>query len=264
MKLKGTMVIELTDGNTGDVETITEENMVTNAVNHILGLNPMGIFYAGSGAYDDHLQWDQVLLPICPNMIGGILLYSSTLTEDVENIFPSSAVLPVAYASNDVNATADTARGSLNLTESKALEDGYRFIWEFTPSQGNGTIAAVALTSALGGKSVYGNIVNSSYPFLKVKETKLDSLEKEELADLYSAVEVDFGNNLMYSLRFEDSSVVVKKKRLPVFTLGLNDRLNDTACTLLEETAVHCDTFAFIGDYTPCGDFLDGHDGYWY
>ena len=40
MRLKGTMVIELTDTETGAVETVTEENMVTNAVNNILGSNP--------------------------------------------------------------------------------------------------------------------------------------------------------------------------------------------------------------------------------
>ena len=45
MKLKGTAVIELTDVNTSEVETYVEENMVTNAVNNILGLNPMAIFY---------------------------------------------------------------------------------------------------------------------------------------------------------------------------------------------------------------------------
>ena len=61
-----------------------------------------------------------------------------------------------------------------------------------------------------------------------------------------------------------DQSVVVKKKRLPVFTVGLNDRLDDTTCTLLEETAIPCSTFKFQGSYTPYGDFLDGHDGYWY
>ena len=175
MRLKGEMVIELTDENTGVVETIREENMVTNAVNHILGLNPMGVFYKASGQYDDQMMWNDTLIPICPNMIGGILLYSSALTENADNIFPSSAVLPVAYASNDVNATADTARGSMNLTESKALDDGYKFVWEFTPSQGNGTIAAVALTSALGGKTVFGNDINSSNGYLKIKETRLDS-----------------------------------------------------------------------------------------
>jgi len=264
MVLHGEMVIELTDENTGTVETIRESNMITNAVNHLLGINPMGVFYKGSGQYDDMLLWNDTLLPICPNMIGGILLYGSALTENVDNIYPSSAVLPVAYASNDVNATADTARGSLNLTESKALDDGYKFVWEFTPSQGNGTIAAVALTSAKGGNAVFGNEVNSTNGYLKIKETKLDTQTDDELALLYSAVEVDFENNVMYSLRFVDSSVIVRKLRLPVFTLGLNDRIDDTTITVLEETTLHCSVFSFTTGYTPYGDFLDGHDGYWY
>lgn len=38
MVLKGVMTIELTDEATGAVETVTEENMVTEAVNNILGL----------------------------------------------------------------------------------------------------------------------------------------------------------------------------------------------------------------------------------
>ena len=70
---------------------------------------------------------------------------------DADNIYQSSDNMPVAYASNDVNATTNTKRGSMNLTESKTLENGYRFVWEFTPSQGNGTIAAVGLTSRHGG-----------------------------------------------------------------------------------------------------------------
>ena len=37
MVLKGVMTIELTDEATGAVETVTEENMITNAVNDILG-----------------------------------------------------------------------------------------------------------------------------------------------------------------------------------------------------------------------------------
>ena len=74
MVLKGIMTIELTDEATGDVETVTEENMITEAVNNILGLNPMGIFYAATGEYDAAVLWNGSLLPICPNMIGGILL----------------------------------------------------------------------------------------------------------------------------------------------------------------------------------------------
>lgn len=43
MKLKGKMTIELTDKASGQVETIEEENMVTDAVDNILGSNLLGI-----------------------------------------------------------------------------------------------------------------------------------------------------------------------------------------------------------------------------
>ena len=47
----------------------------------------------------------------------------------------------------------------MNLTESMKLSDGFKFVWEFTPSQGNGTIAAVGLTSKHGGANAYGSEV---------------------------------------------------------------------------------------------------------
>lgn len=105
------MTVELTDVNTSETEIVTEENMVTNAVNNILGLNPMGIFYNAAGEYDDSLMWNGNLLPICPNMIGGILLFSQSLEEEADNIYTLSDNLPVAYASNDVNSTSNMARG---------------------------------------------------------------------------------------------------------------------------------------------------------
>ena len=175
MKLAGNMRIELTDVNTGEVETVAEGNMVTDAVNHILGLNPMGVFYEAGDSIDG-IEWNGNLLPICPNMIGGILLFSQVLEEKADNIYSMSGNLPVAYASNNVNSTANTARGSLNQVESKKLDNGYKFVWEFTPSQGNGTIAAAALTSAQGGENGYGSLVNDSSTFLQLKSVKLDSL----------------------------------------------------------------------------------------
>lgn len=168
MRLTGNMKMELTDVNTGEVVTIAEENMVTKAVNNILGLNPMGVFYEAGDSIDG-IEWHGSLLPICPNMIGGILLFSQSLPEETDYIYAGSNNLPVAYASNNVNSTANLARGSMNLTESKALENGYKFVWEFTPSQGNGTIAAAALTSAQGGANGYGSLVNDSSTFLQQK-----------------------------------------------------------------------------------------------
>lgn len=150
------------------------------------------------------------------------------------------------------------------LNESKPLDNGYRFVWDFTSSQGNGTIAAVALTSAQGGKNAYGDEYGSSNVFLPLKRVELPDMEQEELANMYSAVEVDFENNVMYNIRFQDSAVIIRKRRLPVFSVGLNDRLNDMTCTLIEEKVLTCSTFKFLGSYTPSGKFLDGMDGYWY
>ncbi len=264
MKLKGNMVIELTDTDTGEVEVVEEQNMVTNAVNNLLGVNPMGIFYMAAGQYESGLIWNSYLLPICPNMIGGILLFPKALTEDANNLYPSSSNLPVAYASNDVNATANVQRGSMNLTESKALDNGYKFVWEFTPSQGNGTIAAVGLTSALGGANAYGSIAGDASPFLELKQISIGSMTSEEQMPLFEAVEIDYENNLMYSLQYATNTVSIKKYRMPVFEIGLNEKLDDTSISILDTTVLNCSTFKFLGSYTPYGNFMDGFDGYWY
>lgn len=263
MKLKGTMVMELTDVNTSEVETVTEENMVTNAVNNILGLNPMGIFYC-EAEYSTGMVWTGTLLPICPNMIGGILLFSKALEDNADNIYVQSDNLPVAYASNNVNSTANLARGSLNLTESKKLDNGYKFVWEFTPSQGNGTIAAVALTSALGGQNGFGSLVGDASTFLQLKAVDIGSLGAAKQVILFGAVEVDFEKNLLYSMTFKNSSVCIKKVRMPIFSIGLNEKLDDSTFTVLEDKAVAASTFRFLGDYTLYGEFMDGKDGYWY
>ncbi len=264
MKLKGQMLLELTDTATGEVETIQETNMVTNAVNNILGMNPMGVWMKGAGEYDDMLLWNDNLLPICPNMIGGILLFSKALTEDADNIYPSSENLPVAYASNDVNSTTNVKRGSMNLTESKALDNGYKFVWEFTPSQGNGTIAAVGLTSKQGGANAYGSDAASDTPFLYVRSVDLRDLSQEQQMIFYEAVELDFEKDLLYSFSYASNTVTIRKFKYPVFSLGLNDRLNDTTPVLLETKVLTCSTFRFYGSYTPYGHFFDGKDGYWY
>lgn len=263
MKLKGNMRIELTDVNTGDVETVAEKNMVTNAVNNILGLNPMGVFYE-AGESIDGIKWQSGLLPICPNMIGGILLFSKPLEERVDNIYSMSDNLPVAYASNNVNATANVARGSMNLTESKVLDNGYKFVWEFTPSQGNGTIAAAALTSAQGGANAYGSLVGDSTAFLQLKSIKLDSLTTAKQLVLFETVEMDFEKNLLISITFQDTGVRIRTVHLPVFTLGLNEKLDDTTYTVLEDKVIQTATFRFLGSYTLYGEFLDGGDGYWH
>ena len=262
-KYTGNLTIELENENTGVVETVSETNMVTNAVNDILGTNPLGLFYHITGRYDDEMNWNSELLPICPNMMGGILLFSSAITENVDNIYPGAANLPVAYASNDVNATSNVKRGSMNLTESMALTDGYKFVWEFTPSQGNGTIAAVGITSKQGGANAYGSDAAVDTSLLLLRKNSL-SLDVDWLNTLFRTVDVDFTNGKLYSIAYASNTVSISRYRIPVFDIGLNEKLDDTTLTLEDTTVLNPNTFKFYGSYTPYGIFLDGCDGYWY
>ena len=264
-RLNGKMIIEFMDSDSNVIETITEENIITNAVNDIMGINPLAVFYsAGTGQVQ--VDWHNQFLPICPNLIGGILLFSKALEANPDNIYPGSNNLPVAYASNDVNSTSNTARGSLNLTESKALENGYRFVWEFSPSQGNGTIAAVALTSSFGGANGFGSEVDVKSPFLHLKRISIKSLPDEIGRALYDTVEIDFENQKLYALSQGSSAnaIVIKKYHYPIFEIGLSETLDDASVTLISENVINTSTFQFLGSRVFYGECFDGHDGYWY
>ena len=71
--LKGKSVIELTDVHTGEVEVIEEENMVTNALQHIF--NPMGYVKAADPMYTTEYVYYYTTLT------GGLLLLNKTLEE---------------------------------------------------------------------------------------------------------------------------------------------------------------------------------------
>ncbi len=103
MKLKGVMKIDLTNKTTGEVQSVTEENIITEAVNDIFALNPFAVHFTAGHSYEG-IEWYKDMLPICPNLIGGILLFSKPLKEDAAAIYPTGDNLPVAYASNDVNS----------------------------------------------------------------------------------------------------------------------------------------------------------------
>ncbi len=264
MKLKGVMTIELTDSNTGEVETVTEENMITEAVNDIFAYNPFGVHYT-TGDTLDEVQWYKTLLPICPKLIGGILLFTKALPEDASTIYPAADNLPVAYAGNDVNSTTNVMRGSLNQTESKATDTGYKFVWEFTPSQGNGTIAAAALTSSWGGQNAFGSAAGTASTFLKLKAVNLDGIAKTRQQTFYDAVDFDFEKEILTELTFKNSAVIIRKLRVPTFTLGLSEQLNESTTSIIEEKSVAVSTFKFTDSYDAViGDFFDGKDGYWY
>ena len=100
--------------------------------------------------------------------------------------------------------------------------------------------------------------------FLQLKEVDIGNLGLAKQMVLFETAEVDFENDILYSITFEDSSVRVRKVRIPIFSIGLNENINDSTYTVLEDKVIPASTFQFLGSYTLYGEFLDGQDGYWY
>ena len=154
--LKGKSVIELTDIHTGQVEVYEDTNLVTEAVMDVLNTNIMGILFDNTSF--NSANGENWMLPIKKNIMGGILLYQNPLEERADNIYAPLDNPLIGYASDDANNTEDVRRGSRNLTESKVVDGGYRFVWDFATSQANGTISAICLSNTLAGKGTqYAN-----------------------------------------------------------------------------------------------------------
>ena len=147
--LKGKSVIELTDVNTGKKEVYEDTNLVTEAISDILNSNILGMLYNNTSF--DGQSGEKWMLPIVDKLTGGILLYQEPLEERVDDIYAPFSNPLIGYASSDANNTTDVRRGSRNLTESKRVDGGYKFVWDFATSQANGTISAIALTNRIAG-----------------------------------------------------------------------------------------------------------------
>ena len=131
--LKGHISIELTNHETGEVQRIEKDNMITNALNYIIPN------WVGAGA-----QVNGAIMPLHQKALGGVMLFDTPLTENADNIFfPSEAHL-VASA-GQVQNSSNPMKGSKNVSESKATATGYQTVWDFNTSQANGTIQSIAL-----------------------------------------------------------------------------------------------------------------------
>ena len=154
--LRGTTRIELTDVNTGEVETYENHNMVTNALRDVL--KPLGLSKRPSRFFSD-------FVPYYEKLLGGILCFDKEIPENADNYYPPADAALIGCAAYGVqNNTKNTFRGGFNQTESEVnLKDRYvKYVYDFATSQANGTIASVCLTNKHGGFTSYGS-KNASY-----------------------------------------------------------------------------------------------------
>lgn len=148
--IKGHTLIDLKNIHTGEVEHWEDDNMVTNALTYFLAqggmTNPTGL--------NSYIKED-----ILTRLLGGVMLLDTALTEQATNVrVPSGVGMTANGAIGVVNNDNPTELGSYNSNESGWQQDGsFKMVWDWTTSQGNGTINCVSLTNQYQGMRGIGN-----------------------------------------------------------------------------------------------------------
>ena len=164
MALKGKTVIQLYDAKTGElVETVEKTNLVTNAVNNVLNGALNALAYTSNNNKGRHSGLNCLFdfpsgYNLAKSMLGGILVFSKHIEEDVEHVIPSISEIKsfIGCGNQGANIAGNSFKGSINRSESEQGDNYIKFVWDFTTEQCNGDIACVCLTSDCGGCLGYG------------------------------------------------------------------------------------------------------------
>lgn len=154
--LKGKVKVQLFDALTGrEVDRREGHNIITNAAHYLTNGCPYGLDRRTWGNLNvissQQTDWSEIWRYV----FGGILVFPSSITESASHLFEPLANYPVGYGSMLGQDVSDSKSGTYNGVESGSITDGFRYVYDFGTSQGNGTWDTVCLTSAKGG---YGYI----------------------------------------------------------------------------------------------------------
>ena len=216
---KGHCKIELTDVNTGKVETVEHDNMVTKALEY---------FFKGGGmtnasAFNSSTIRSNALY----YLLGGVMCLDTEIDEDDEIVRVPAGVMMTANGARDVaNNSNPTEMGTYNDIESGWQQDGsLKMVWDWTTSQGNGTIACVGLSSAYGGMLGIGNKLSKTKRSNSFNPSVYNSVVG---ASGYTGTPVGIKDNVLYCVQsfYGVSEWTVKKYAFPYTQTDVRDGIS--------------------------------------
>lgn len=257
--MKGYTKIELTNVHTGEKEVVEKHNIITNNLNELYKTYLMAT---------QQVNYFYVTDPLYNKGMGGIILFSNQLTENANKygmIFNSADDI-VGCAGDFVNSSKDKMLGSKNTTESKVLDNGYKYVWDFGTSQANGTIAAVGLTNYLSCRKP-NQAYAAPHPVSQFYDSSNSSilhcygLGKYTFSNIVS---YDFDNNTFVAVQLVSATEI----KFTLYKIDVNtqyilpENVTDGAKKIIKvsETNVSIPVELNIN----YGNVLDGFDGYYY
>lgn len=230
-KLHGHTKIVLRDAKTGKITDVVEkDNLVTNALSDLFSFNNYG-----SMNYAD-------LTPL-RTMLGGIMCFEDEITELASNYLPPNQAENklIAHAGQTAHSSESTKRGNPNGYLSEVIQNGkgYKFVWDFPSSVGNGTISSCCLTSAIGGDvGLTPNELIANSPLMAFNSTKTKGIKSgvgKDFSTYYNCVvKIDIANSTGLHAFLPDrsgSTLVVNEVEISLSKQGINDDLGEARVT---------------------------------
>lgn len=229
-KLHGHTKIILTDVKTGKEEVIEKDNLVTGAVallfaddvygaKNYKALSPLKDMYGGVLCFEDELNTNAVIIPA-----------------EADNVL-------TAHAGQTSHSSASTTRGNPNGVLSQEIQDGkgYRYVWDFSTSQGNGQISSLSLVHKWLGDIAtkpVAAITDETLLFDNSNKTKefASGGDYPTFDQAYTCLlDVDFEHNTGLHVYLADSSgnttLVVNEISGHFLNKGINDELGECKVT---------------------------------
>lgn len=197
-RLHGHTKIVFTDKFGRESVKLDKDNLVTDAIQKIFESN-----YFGSIDYS-------YLMPAIKKTLGGVVLFENSLGSDPTDIWiPTSFNNPItAHAGQTVPSSLadDITRGLPNSAASIALANGYKLVWNFPETQGNGDITAVGLCH-----SDFGDYALKNSDFKPLEMISNDSVKSVTWADDDERLKIinayDKVNGYSYSLAWPSVTI---------------------------------------------------------
>lgn len=153
MRMKGKAKIQLFDAKTGKLtDEVESDNLVTNFFNNIFNENLQAIERASYGLSRAYGYY--IFTNLVTDLMGGVMIFSDSIEEDPDHVFPTGVEAGTEIGSADQGSgiVGSSFSGVYNELESVITDKYATLVWDFGTSVCNGDIAAICLTSKLGGR----------------------------------------------------------------------------------------------------------------
>lgn len=201
------------------------------------------------GALNDPI-WIGSWSPLWKCLFGGIFLFDTSIVTDTE--YMPQGVTMIGNGAADVsNTSTPLCMGSWDSIKSSVNATTCTQVYNWTQTQGNGSIASVCLTSKVGGYIGYGNTDNvkkgsmNTWSNFGINYYNIGSISSSE------GITVAFYNNHAIRIRYNNTNKTVNVEMIPVAISRYN--LLETTRTLTLNY-----TTALTGDMTKVAFIPDG------